>query len=178
MIIRQLFQKIFIQFIINNILYNNLNLIHNKKKLYDIILMKENNDKIFIELIKNQKKNIQADKKLLYNDIKRISKYLNKSIFNDECSIWTGYITVIKNDKKNSYINFFYNGKKYALQRLLYINYMGNLNDSEYIKFTCENKGRCCNVNHFYKIKDNDNDEPTIVQVDKEKPLDITVGFE
>lgn len=109
-----------------------------------------NSDTILIELIKNQKKNIHVEKKLLYNDLKRISKYLNNSIFGDECSLWSGYITVIKNDEKNSYINFYFNGKKYALHRLLYVNYIGELTDSEYIKFNCTNKGKCCNINHFY----------------------------
>ena len=110
-------------------------------------------DIILCELIKNQKKNnIILDKKLSYQDLKRISKYLSVSIFGDECSIWNGYITVIKNDNKNSYINFYFMGRKYALHRLLYMNYIGDLNDSEYIKFSCINKGKCCNINHFYKI--------------------------
>ena len=117
---------------------------------------KINTDKILIELIKNQKKIVPVDKKLLLNDLKRISKYLTKSIFNDDCSIWTGYVTIIKNDKKNSYVNFYYCGKKYALHRLLYQNFIGELLDSEYIKFNCANKGKCCNINHFYKINKDD----------------------
>jgi hypothetical protein len=124
-----------------------------------------NVDTILVDLIKNQKKNISVKKKLLYNDLKRISKYINTSIFDDtvldgtdddtlkgNCSIWNGYITIIKNEEKNSYINFYFNGKKYALHRLLYINYIGELSDSEYIKFKCINKGKCCNIHHFYKI--------------------------
>ncbi len=120
-----------------------------------------NNDRILIELIKNQKKTVISDKKLLYNDLKRISKYLITSIFTDECSLWNGYVTVIKNDEKNSYINFYYCGKKYSLHRLLYANYVGELFDSEYIKFKCPNKGKCCNINHFYKNNKNEesNDE-------------------
>jgi hypothetical protein len=114
------------------------------------------NNEILIELINNQLKPIPNDKKLLYNDLKRICKYIKTSIFNDECSLWYGYITIIKNDDKKSYINFYYAGKKYALHRLLYINFKGHLCDSEYIKFNCVNKGRCCNINHFYKIKKDD----------------------
>ena len=110
------------------------------------------NENVLLELIKNQKKNIPNDKKLLYNDLKRISKYLNNTIFGEECSLWNGYITVVKNEEKNSYINFYFSGKKYALHRLLYINYIDELSDSEYIKFKCVNKGKCCNINHFYKI--------------------------
>ena len=140
-----------------------------------------NNDKILIELIQNQKKYITGDKKLLYNDLKRISKYLSNSIFNKECSIWNGYVTVIKNDEKNSYINFYYSGKKYSLHRLLYSNYVGDLLDSEYIKFKCNNKGKCCNINHFYKNNKNEeyNDETRTTNIIalKEQPKNIIVDF-
>ncbi len=127
----------------------------------NVPIHKMNTDTILVELIKNQKKNISVDKKLLHNDLKRISKYLTNSIFGNECSLWTGYITVIKNDDKNSYVNFYYCGKKYALHRLLYQNFIGELLDSEYIKFKCPNKGKCCNINHFYKINKNENQEET-----------------
>ena len=30
-----------------------------------------------------------------------------------------------------------------------------NLEDYEYIKYTCNNKGICCNINHMYKVNDN-----------------------
>ena len=149
---------------------------------------KINNDNILVELIQNQRKNISNDKKLLYNDLKRISKYLSYSIFRNECSLWNGYITVIKNDEKNSYINFYYNGKKYALHRLLYINFIGELNDSEYIKFRCPNKGKCCNINHFYKNNKNDENTQTSqnsqdtniiipTNIYKEQPKNIIVDF-
>ena len=129
---------------------------------------KPNNDNILFDLIKNQRKNIPVEKKLQYSDLKRISKYLSNSIFSDDCSHWNGYITVIKNDEKNSYINFFFCGKKYALHRLLYINYIGDLADSEYIKFKCSNKGKCCNIEHFYKINNSDRFEH-LSETDSEK---------
>ena len=142
------------------------------------------NDNIMIELIKNQRKNNIGEKKLLYNDIKRISKYLTTSIFNDECSLWSGYITIIKNEEKNSYINFYFNGKKHALHRLLYLNYIGDLIDSEYIKFKCINKGKCCNINHFYKITKEDEIlsiekiESNIKPKDDSTIKNIIVGFD
>lgn len=129
---------------------------------------KTNNDAILIELIKNQRKIISANKKLLYNDLKRISKNLSTNIFSDKCSMWSGYITTIKNEDKSSYINFYFNGKKYALHRLLYLNYIGELADSEYIKFKCQNKGKCCNINHFYK-----NDKSDIKPDLKTEPIDL-----
>ena len=89
---------------------------------------------------------------------------------------------MIKNEEKNSYINFYFNGKKHALHRLLYINYIGELLDSEYIKFKCSNKGKCCNINHFYKItKDDDNiiiKEDTPRECIKEITKNIIVGFD
>ena len=111
---------------------------------------------VLSDLIRLQLKNVPPEKKLSYSDLIRISKYLNNSIFDNKCAIWSGYVTSIKNDDKNVYINFYFNGKKYALHRLLYVNFVGELCDSEYIKFNCENKGRCCNINHIYKNnKDN-----------------------
>lgn len=109
-----------------------------------------NQNNIFQELIQNQRKIIISDKKLNLNDLKRISTYLTKSIFSSECSIWNGYITQFKND--TYYINFYFNGKKVALHRLLYNNFIGDLGDSEYLKYTCDNKGKCCNLNHFKKV--------------------------
>ncbi len=172
-ILLQLYQKIYTQFIIYKI-----------KKIYITIYRNiMENDKILIELIQKQRKNI-IEKKLLYNDLKRISKYLTKSIFNNECSLWNGYITTIKNDDKSSYINFYYNGKKFALHRLLYQNFIGELNDSEYIKFNCCNKGKCCNINHFYKILKSDTDEiknepsKNTESVEKKEQKDIVVDFD
>jgi hypothetical protein len=123
--------------------------------------LQNKNNNILFSLIKNQRLNIPFDKKLSYTDLKRISKYLDSSLFNNnECVLWSGYITTIKHDETKSYINFYYNGKKFALHRLLYINYIGDLHDSEYIKFNCVNKGKCCNIKHFYKIQhDKDKDE-------------------
>ncbi len=133
--------------------------------------MTVDNDKILIELIQNQKKTVVNDKKLLYNDLRRISKYLSRSIFGDECSLWNGYVTTIKNDDRSSYINFYFNGKKYALHRLLYQNYIGELQDSEYIKFSCPNKGKCCTIGHFYKILKNENEDKNEGTDDKQSSV-------
>lgn len=144
-------------------------------------MKEQNSNNILTELIKFQLKNVQSDKKLSYNDLVRISKYLNNSIFTDHCSLWNGYITTIKNDDKNSYINFYFNGRKYALHRLLYINYVGELLDSEYIKFNCPNKGKCCNINHIYKNNKNDINiiSPKIMPTEVKEPLNnIIVDFD
>ena len=113
--------------------------------------MIKNNDKngIYQELIKNQRKSLDTSKQLDLSDLKRISNYLSSSIFTDKCSLWNGYITQFKN--KGSYINFFYKGKKTALHRLLYYNYIGDIQENEYLKYNCENKGKCCCINHIVK---------------------------
>lgn len=147
----------------NNILDNN-NLDNNNlnNKILDINDLKDcdkNNNNIFLkELIKKQLKNISNDKKLTFNDIKRISKFLTSSIFDkNKCSLWNGYITNENNQSKGTYINFYFNKKKIALHRLLYINYIEDVNNNEYIKFSCLNKGKCCNIYHMNKYIYNKN---------------------
>ena len=56
-----------------------------------------------------------------------------------------------------SILNFYFNKKKIALHRLLYINYIGEISNKEYIRFTCDNKGKCCNINHMKKYSYNRN---------------------
>lgn len=122
------FLKKYILYIINNFLY-----------IISIMVDK---------LINLQKKNIRNDKFLTEKDLKRIFNRTG-GITNDtnECIIWKGYITHNKID----YINFYFNGKKCALHRILYINFKGKLNDSDYLEFLCPNKGKCCNINHINK---------------------------
>ncbi len=110
------------------------------------------------EMVTNQLKTVPPNRRLIYKDLARITKYINSSIFGDECCIWDGYITNAKNAKKGTYINFFFRNKKVALHRLEYENFVGPLGDDYYIKFSCENeenRGKCCNVNHMLKYKYN-----------------------
>ena len=110
-----------------------------------------NNKNIFFqELIKNQRKNLIVEKKLKLSDLKRISSYLHTSVFGNTCCIWDGYITEFKNN--SYYINFYFNGKKHALHRLLYYNFIDNIEDNEYLKYNCIDKGKCCCIYHFTKI--------------------------
>ncbi|MCJ7636319.1 MAG: hypothetical protein MUO21_02405 [Nitrososphaeraceae archaeon] len=111
------------------------------------------NREILDELIKKQLKNVSVNK-LSYQDIKRLSKYVKTSIFDENtCSLWNGYVANMTNETKGIYINFYYHGKKIALHRILYVNYVGPLNENEYLKFSCENKGKCCNIKHIQKFK-------------------------
>lgn len=110
-------------------------------------------NKLLIELINNQRQNIDPEKKLDIKDLHRICKNLNGSIFGNSkcCCLWQGYVTNIS-DSNTKYINFFFKKKKYALHRLLYENFIDEIDKSEYLRFSCENKGICCNLNHIKKI--------------------------
>lgn len=111
------------------------------------------NREILDELLQKQLANVSQNK-LSYEDIKRLSKYIKTSIFDENnCSIWNGYVTNSSNETKGIYINFYYNSKKVALHRILYCNYVGNLSKNEYLKFSCENKGKCCNIKHIQKFQ-------------------------
>lgn len=117
---------------------------------------KRNLDKneIMTEVLSKQLKVIPSDKKLQYTDIKRICKFVNTSLFDEnECCVWEGYVTNSNEGNKGTYINFYFRGRKIALHRLLYINFIGDLQDDEYLKFICPNKGRCCNINHLKKFR-------------------------
>ncbi len=109
------------------------------------------------KLINLQRINCPSDKLLSEKDLRRI---INRTggIFNtsNECILWNGYITY----NKINYINFYFNGKKCALHRLLYINFKGRLYDNDYLEFICSNKsnrGKCCNINHIIKKRNNNN---------------------
>lgn len=119
------------------------------------------------EMLDKQRKNI--NKKLTYNDMARIVKNINKSIFGNECSLWEGYVTNINNNVKSQYINFYFKDRKIALHRLLYLNFIGDISDNEYIKFKCTNKGVCCNVNHLNKF---DNDDKNMEELLKDYVID------
>ena len=130
-------------------------------------------------LVAKQLKNVQSSKKLQFTDLKRISKKLDGSIFDPNvCCLWTGYITNINNVAKGIYINFYFNGKKVALHRLLYINFIGPLDEDEYIKFTCKHKGKCCNIHHLIKYKYNRSAEVDDVVVTDKKTKKVVETVE
>ena len=112
------------------------------------------------ELKRRQIPNIPSSRKLRPNDIHRIVQHTDNSIFDEEkCCLWTGYITNLKNKRKGTYINFYFRDKKkVALHRLLYANFKGDISNKDYIKYSCANKGKCCNINHMVKFEYNSNE--------------------
>lgn len=132
---------------------------------------------IYQELIQKQRKNLVGDRKLSLQDLNRIASYLPDSIFTDKCSLWEGYVTEINN---NSFVNFFFNGKKQALHRILFYNFINDVNSNEYLKFTCENKGKCCCVNHISLSKTLEDKSVAVEEkkeISKVEKKDITVNF-
>jgi hypothetical protein len=95
--------------------------------------------------------NCPLDKRLSIKDLNRIYAKSGDYLNCKECVLWKGYIT----SNKTEYINFYFNGRKIALHRLLYINFKGNLRDNDYLEYTCDNKGRCSNINHIKKKNKN-----------------------
>jgi hypothetical protein len=66
----------------------------------------------------------------------------------------------------------------------LYNNFLGYLDDSEYLKYNCVNKGKCCNLNHFKRVildnleeKLEKSDDTTIDLSSNKQKKNITVEF-
>lgn len=136
------------------------------KQINDLILNENVNNKILIErereLKQKQLKSVPLSKRLRPSDIHRIVRHTDRSIFDESnCCIWTGYITNLKNKRKGTYINFYFREKKkVALHRLLFANFKEDISDEDYIKYNCDNKGKCCNINHMIKFEYNSIDKP------------------
>lgn len=133
------------------------------------------NNNIFQELIKKQRNNLIPSKKLSFSDLKRIASNLNNSIFTEECSLWN-------KNKNNSFIIFFFNKKKHVLHRLLFYNFIDDLSDIEYLKYSCPNKGQCCNINHINKVFSENSEIENVGNENNDKKesknkKDITVEF-
>lgn len=114
----------------------------------------QSKNQILIQMLQFQRKNLLFKLRLDLEDIRRIVLNINKSIFDDNnCCIWQGYIT--NTTERSRYINFYFKHRKIALHRLLYINYVGDIDKKNYLKFICQNKGICCNVKHVEKCTKN-----------------------
>jgi hypothetical protein len=125
------------------------------------------------ELICWQRNNLKDDLKLKLKDIKRISKFLNKSMFGDECSIWDGYMF----EKSKFTIFFFFNNHKHNLLKLCYYNFIGEFNPKkEYLISVCNTK-KCCNITHYKKCykyhRKKKNKNKKIITYNQKKSLTI-----
>ena len=121
------------------------------------------------EILARQLNNLPENYKISYKDFLRILKYIKSSLLcEDFCCIWTGNVTQ-NDDGQNEYISFVFRKDKISLQRLLYINFIGPLQDNEDIKYKCKNKGRCCNINHLIKMTKEEKDKKVEEKIQKEK---------
>jgi hypothetical protein len=127
---------------------------------------------IYQDLIKNQRKNLILEKKLSLSDLKRIASHLLESIFTENCSLW-------KSENNSDFVNFFFNGKKQALHRLLYYNFVDDIDNTQYLKYSCLNKGKCCCLNHIIKVNNNEliNHEVNNIDINNKNKKKITVEF-
>jgi len=113
-----------------------------------------NRQKILDELVSRQIKNVMPELKLSYNDMIRVASNIDTSVFDEnDCCFWKGYVTNKDMEYKSQYVNFFLKNKKCALHRVLYANYVGEIEVNNYLKYLCENRGRCCNINHIIKLQ-------------------------
>lgn len=82
--------------------------------------------------------------KLDFEDIKRIDRCISGDpLKSTKCCLYLRKLV------KNSYATFSFRGKKTSILRMLYHNYKDNIKHNSKIIHTCENKGLCCNLNHF-----------------------------
>src|SRR5579872_633144 len=156
--------------------YQNINLINNDEDvdIQNIRISKKKQMERERELKAKQLQNISPSRKLRPNDIHRIVQHTDNSIFDEEkCCLWTGYITNLKNKRKCTYINFYFKDKKkVALHRLLFANFKGDISNKDYIKYSCSNKGKCCNVNHMVKFEYNSNENEDNIDSDSNDDSD------
>lgn len=107
-----------------------------------------NKEELLAEMQERQRKYICNDALYLnVNDMRRINKYIDTSIFTENCCLWNGYIN--HKGTKTQYAKFSFKGKKVLLHRIIYHNFKGDISENDEIVFTCKNKGRCCSLNHL-----------------------------
>lgn len=88
---------------------------------------------------------------LSHHDIVRLSYGLDSDIFRTNACV--GYCGSIRRDKKYVVpLQFSYEGHKVPLNRLLYHNYIEDIEPGDNIVNTCKYKGGlCCNIRHITK---------------------------
>lgn len=82
--------------------------------------------------------------KLDFYEIKRLDKYSKGDLFSDECVLYTGVA------RQQTPI-FSFKGRKVSLYRLIYHNYIGNIDNEIHIGLKCPNRGKCICIKHIFK---------------------------
>ena len=82
--------------------------------------------------------------KLEFDDMKRLDRFIQGDPTSSmDCCLFLG-------KKKGTYCYFSFRGKKVSILRLMYHNFVGDLEPIHKIGHTCDNKGICCNLQHYY----------------------------
>lgn len=82
--------------------------------------------------------------KLQFEDMKRLDMCISGDIIiSDKCCLYIGQTV------SNRYCTFSFRGKKTSILRMLYHNFVDDIEPDLRLKYTCENKGLCCNLSHF-----------------------------
>jgi hypothetical protein len=116
------------------------------------------NLKNLIVLQRNKVPDIGLYGKMTFFDLKRVDLLISGDITkSSNCCLYKGHI------KNSSYCTFSFKGKKTSVLRLLYHNMISDINPNVKIKYSCENKGICCNLSHFYM---DDEETPEIEKSD------------
>jgi len=136
-----------------------------------------NKEDIINNLFSKQINEIDSKYRLNSKDIIRLASYITSDPFSEtECCKWKGAIS--KSSHQSKYINFWFNKKKQALHRILYLNYKGELSKNKYLRFSCPNqcmKGICCNINHLELInKDEDTDIESNIELKNKQIKKVT----
>lgn len=84
--------------------------------------------------------------RLTHSDIVRLSSGLDTDIFRTNACV--GYRRSLRNRK---HFLFSYEGHKVPLNRLLYHNYISDVEPGDIIVNTCVNSSFCCNIRHITK---------------------------
>jgi hypothetical protein len=101
-------------------------------------------------MMKNQRNDIKdISRKLAYNDIIRIESNIGDGdIFNNDnnCILWKNNFSDVNGRKK---IFYHLHKRKHLLQKILYYNYVNEIDSKQRIKYKCDNEGLCCTISHI-----------------------------
>ena len=111
-------------------------------------------------LLNHQRKNIKdigLYGELSFDDMKRLDLAIDGDpTSSNDCCLYNGPII------NKQYCSLSYKGTKCSIIRLIYHNFVKDVEQHHRIFHTCKNKGICCNYKHLYVKEFNFNNTPKI----------------
>lgn len=92
-----------------------------------------------------QRDDLDMSRRMGYKDILRLTKYIDDKFLSQYCCLYTC------SESSQKQMSFYFNGKRVGLLRLLFYNYIGDIDDNFYIRSSCKTK-YCCNPSHISKF--------------------------